>query len=84
VIRSQFPIGHFINAAFSGSQHSAIAGFSSVNSLDKDGKVQIDFTLQQLIEHFTIPDVPDVATLNPELHQRNLDLLHEIEEIIAL
>ena len=42
------------------------------------------FTLQQLIEHFTIPDVPDVATLNPERHQRNLALPHEIEEIIAL
>ena len=49
-----------------------------------DGKGQIDFTLQQLIEHFTIPDVPDVATLNPERHQRNLALPHEIEEIIAL
>ena len=42
-----------------------------------------DFTLQQLIEHFTIPDGPNVATLNPELHQRKLALLHEIEEIIA-
>ena len=46
--------------------------------------MQIDFTLQQLIEHFTLPDVPDVATLKPELLQRNLALLHEIEEIIAL
>ena len=36
--------------------------------------MQIDFTLQQLIEHFTIPDV---ATLNPELYQRNLALLYE-------
>jgi len=52
--------------------------------VDKDGKVQIDFTLQQLIEHFTIPDVPDVATLNPELHQLNVAVLHEIEEITAL
>ena len=45
--------------------------------------VTIDFTLQELAEHFTIPDVPDVATLNPELYQRNLALLHEIETIIA-
>ena len=52
--------------------------------LDVTVRFQIDFTLQQLIEHFTIPDVPDVATLNPELHQRNLALPHEIEEIIAL
>ncbi len=56
----------------------------SDESQDAAGKVQIDFTLQQLIEHFTIPDGPDVATLNPELHQRNLALPHEIEEIIAL
>ena len=33
--------------------------------------MQIDFTLQQLIEHFTIPSV---AMLNPELYQRNLVL----------
>jgi len=52
--------------------------------LDVTVRFQIDFTLQQLIEHFTIPDVPDVATLNPERHQRNLALPHEIEEIIAL
>ena len=52
--------------------------------MDKDGKVQIDFTLQQLIEHFTIPDVPDVATLNPELRQSEVALPLEAEEIIAL
>ena len=50
---------------------------------DEDGKVQIDNTLQQLTEHFTIPEVPDVATLNPEIYQRNVDQLHEIESIIA-
>ena len=52
-----------------------------VNSHDKDGKVQIDFTLQRLIEHFTIPDV---ATLNPELYQRNFFLDFVEQEIIAL
>ena len=52
-----------------------------VNSHDKDGKVQIDFTLQPLIEHLTIPDV---ATLNPELYQRNFVLDFVEQEIIAL
>jgi predicted RNA methylase len=57
-----------------------------VEDLDDDGeekKVKIDYTLQQLVAHFIIPDVPDVATLAPELYQRNVDLLHEIESIIA-
>jgi hypothetical protein len=42
----------------------------------------IEFTLQQLVEHFEIPDVPDVATRNPEGYQHNLDLLAEIEQIV--
>lgn len=41
----------------------------------------IDFTLQELVEHFTIPDVPDIATLDPDGYQRNLKLLEEIEEL---
>jgi hypothetical protein len=44
-------------------------------------KACIDFTLQQLIAHFIIPSVPDVATLNPEAYQRNLAQLAEIESI---
>ena len=43
--------------------------------------MQIDFTLQQLIEHFTIPDV---ARLNLEFYQRNLVLDFVEQEIIAL
>ena len=50
---------------------------------DEEGQVKIDNTLQQLIEHFIIPEVPDVATLNPEIYQRNVDMLHEIESLIA-
>lgn len=41
----------------------------------------IDFTLQELVDHFTIPDVPDVATLDPEGYQRNLKLMEEIEAL---
>ena len=70
------------NAQISTSSHRPQSGFKS--SFSNTRFFQIDFTLQQLIEHFTIPNVPDVATLNPELHQRNLALPHEIEEIIAL
>ena len=42
----------------------------------------IEFNLQQLIEHFEIPEVPDVAAVHPEAYQHNLALLHLIEEII--
>jgi len=41
----------------------------------------IDFTLQQLVEHFIIPDVPDVARVNPDGYQHNLKLLEEIESL---
>jgi hypothetical protein len=43
----------------------------------------VDFTLQDLVGHFIIPDVLDVARVNPEGYQRNLDLLKEIEELCA-
>jgi hypothetical protein len=42
---------------------------------------RIDFTIEELCEHFTIPDVLDVARVNPEGYQRNVDLLKEIEEL---
>jgi hypothetical protein len=42
----------------------------------------IESNLQQLIEHFEIPEVPDVAAVHPETYQHNLALLHLIEEIV--
>ncbi|MEY2411291.1 MAG: Methylase [Verrucomicrobiota bacterium] len=41
----------------------------------------IDFTLQELIQHFIIPNVPDVAAVNPEAYRRNLEILEEIESL---
>lgn len=46
--------------------------------------IPIDFALQQLIEHFIIPEVPDVATNNPEVYRDNLKRLEEIEQLCAL
>lgn len=43
--------------------------------------VTIDFTLQQLAEHFIIPDVPDVAAANPDGYRKNLDTLAELERL---
>lgn len=47
-------------------------------------KTAIDFTLQELVEHFMIPDVPDVARVNPEGYQRNLKLLEQIESLCGM
>jgi hypothetical protein len=44
---------------------------------------KIDFTLQQLVEHFDIPEVPDVATVNPAGYQANLKLLDQLEQTLA-
>ena len=38
----------------------------------KKPKSPIEFTLQELVAHFLIPDVPDVATLKPDLLQHHL------------
>ena len=42
----------------------------------------IEYNLQQLVEHFDIPEVPDVAAKDPAAYQHNLDLLHLIEQIV--
>jgi predicted RNA methylase len=53
-------------------------------SIQKEGEPSpINFTLHQLVEHFQIPEVPDVATINPEGYQANIALLHEIEQLVA-
>jgi hypothetical protein len=44
---------------------------------------KIDFTLHNLVSYFNIPDVPDVARMNPKGYERNLKLLQEIEELSA-
>ena len=46
--------------------------------------ITIDFTLHELVSHFTIPEVPDVATKNPALYQRLIADLHIIEQIVAV
>jgi hypothetical protein len=48
----------------------------------EDAPSPIEFNLQQLADHFDIPEVPDVATKNPEAYQRNLTMLHLIECIV--
>ncbi len=58
----------------------------SLNLLTEDGEegdgLVMDFTLQELVDHFNIPEVPDVAQVNPERYQNNLNLLEEIERLV--
>ncbi len=59
--------------------------FLSLNpdSDDEADRITIDFTLHQLVSHFIIPEVPDVATQNPSLYQRLIADLHQIEQLVA-
>ena len=50
---------------------------SSKSAIDRD---PVDFTLTDLTDHFEIPDVPDVATLNPEGYRAALESLAAIEK----
>src|SRR6266446_10794759 len=43
----------------------------------------VDFTLQELCAHFVIPDVPDVATVNPEGYSRLVKMLCDLESTLA-
>ncbi|HEV2327623.1 MAG TPA: hypothetical protein VGY56_02415 [Verrucomicrobiae bacterium] len=45
---------------------------------DLGDRCPINFTLQELVTHFHIPDVPDVATLDPQRYQRHLTALDQI------
>ena len=42
-------------------------------------QVRIEFTLQDLVGHFEIPEVPDVAQCKPSEYQLNLQRLDELE-----
>jgi len=42
----------------------------------------IDFTLEQLVAHFKIPEVPDIATLRPADYQANLARILELEHLL--
>lgn len=45
--------------------------------------IGIDFTLQELAEHFVIPEVPDTAAVDPEGFQRELRFLEELERFLS-
>jgi SNF2 family DNA or RNA helicase len=63
-------------------------GFIDRRHLDKevkvgDGKAEFKFVLQDLVEHFHIPEVPDVAALNPARFEELQQELRAIERQIG-
>ncbi len=55
---------------------------SNVMVADKPGDQYIDFTLQQLIDHFEIPEVPDLATLRRAEHDQRRAALADLEQFL--
>ncbi len=49
----------------------------------ESGAEAIHFTLQDLVEHFEIPEVPDIAAADPARYQAFVDQLHQLEQIAA-
>jgi hypothetical protein len=43
----------------------------------------INYTLQDLVTHFEIPEVPDVATVNPDGYKNYLNHLDQLETLLA-
>jgi predicted RNA methylase len=50
---------------------------------DEDKPVTFDFTLEQLVEHFLIPTVPDVSAANPTAYAAHLATLELIEHLVS-
>ncbi len=48
---------------------------------EDDGKEVVDFTLQELVDHFDIPEVPDVATTDPVRFNSFIEQLHTLEQL---
>ena len=48
-----------------------------------DGSDYIHFTLQNLVEHFDIPEVPPIAETNPDQYQSFIGQLHRLEQFTA-
>lgn len=76
------------HASYGFMTHEVLSGGFTVPSPkpeDEDGTGKpVDFDLQQLVDHFEIPDVPDVASANPAAHQIAVARLREIETLCGV
>lgn len=71
----------FLDGALASDQNTEIPNAKKRNYQHPapNEKVAVDYNLQDLVRHFVIPDVPDVATVNPVAYQAALALLTQLE-----
>ena len=62
----------FMDAKLMNDTHTAVADNRRMPRGARPMGPPIDFTLQQLCDHFVIPEVPDVATVHPEKFQASM------------
>ena len=72
----------FIDAKLKDDPNTDVPNGKQVKGNRNKGQA-IDFTLQQLCAHFIIPEVPDVATVNPAGYAAALEALTALETMAA-
>lgn len=72
----------FMDAKLRDDPNTEIPNAKRVKDNEQRGEA-VDFTLQELCAHFLIPDVPDVATVNPTGYEHNLGELGVLEALTA-
>ena len=72
----------FMDAKLMNDTHTAVADNRKMPRGARPMGPPIDFTLQQLCDHFVIPEVPDVATVHPEKFQASMAELLAIQTAI--
>jgi hypothetical protein len=48
---------------------------------EDDGAEVVHFTVQELVDHFDIPEVPDIATTDPGRYNSFIEQLHRLEQL---
>jgi hypothetical protein len=72
----------FMDAKLINDPNTTIPNAKTARTGGPRGKA-VDFTLQQLCTHFVIPEVPDVATVNPKRYESLLLALSELESLTS-
>jgi len=72
----------FMDAWLRDDPATTVGNAKRVKGNSNNGKA-VDFTLQDLVAHFAIPEVPDVAAVQPEAYSVMVSRLSEIEAVLA-
>lgn len=72
----------FMDAWLRDDPATTVGNAKRVKGNSNNGKA-VDFTLQDLVAHFAIPEVPDVAAVQPDAYSVMVSQLSEIEAVLA-